>query len=129
MTDSITWKASTSVSAETVRQYGELSGDDNAIHTDSAAAAAAGLAAPVAHGILTVGIALAHAQRWLAEIGAHMTGYDTRFTSPVFVGSEPTAIEIVGRLVGNERLDLTVSATHADRTKPVLRPMRVYFTR
>ena len=39
MTDIRIWRASTKVSAETVRQYGELSGDDNAIHTDPAACA------------------------------------------------------------------------------------------
>lgn len=127
MSDTKTWRASSNVSADTVRQYGELSGDDNAIHTEPEAATAAGLAAPVAHGILTVGIALAHAQRWLAEIGARITGYDTRFTSPVFVGAEPTEIEIEGRVAGDGRLDLVVTATFDGTKKPVLRPMRVYF--
>lgn len=127
MTDIRIWRASTKVSAETVRQYGELSGDDNAIHTDPAAATAAGLAAPVAHGILTVGIALGHAQLWLTEIGARITGYDTRFVSPVFVGAEPTRVDFEGRLAADGRLDLAVNATYNGSTKPVLRPMRVYF--
>lgn len=124
----VRWTASESMTRARVQQYGKISGDDNAIHTDPDAAAGAGLPAPVAHGILTVGIVLVYAAKWLEEIGGHITGYETRFTAPVYVHDDPVQLEIGAEVASDGRLDVSVVATHDGISKVVLRPMRVYFT-
>lgn len=123
----MTWTASEIITRARVQQYGNLSGDDNAIHTDPDAAAAAGLPAPVAHGILTVGIVLAHAAEWLGETGGYITGYETRFTAPVYVYDDPVRLKISADVASAGRLDVSVAAIHGGVSKVVLRPMRVYF--
>lgn len=123
----MSWTASEVMTRARVQQYGEFSGDNNAIHTDPDAAAAAGLPAPVAHGILTVGIVLAHAAEWLGEIGARIEGYETRFTAPVYVYDDPVRLEITADVASDGRLDVSVVAIHDGVSKAVLRPMRVYF--
>ena len=123
------WEAVDEISPDRVRVCGSLSGDDNAIHTDPAAAAAAGLPAPVAHGILTAGIALAHVARWVRDdLGGIVTAYDTRFTAPVYVSESPTTIYIRAKVVQPGRVDAVVEAADLDgQLKAVLRPLRVTY--
>jgi acyl dehydratase len=71
-----------------------LSGDDNPLHVDPAAAAAAGFARPILHGLATFGVV------GLALVGdrcrfepVRLTRLDARFASPVYPG-ETLEIEL-----------------------------------
>jgi acyl dehydratase len=64
-----------------------LSGDPNPLHIDPAAAARAGFARPILHGLCTYGIATRLAMRALTENGASsLAAADGRFTGVVFPG-------------------------------------------
>ena len=114
---------------ERVRAYAAAAKDDNAIHVDPEAARLVGLEAPVAHGMLTVGIALGHVMNWLADAPDRFLRYETRFIKPVFV-PPATAVEItfrgvVGAVTDAEiRIDIKAELS-AGRTT-VLRPFRVF---
>lgn len=116
------------ITSELVAAYGGVSGDDNAIHTDPVAASEAGLPAPIAHGMLTAGIALRKAQLWAATSGRQVIGYETRFVKPVYVSPGiGTNVLITATSDTGDRLDMRVSVIAADGTETVvLRPLRVY---
>ncbi|MFW0790560.1 MaoC family dehydratase [Gordonia sp. CPCC 205333] len=123
----VVWTAEEIVDTERVRRYGVVGGDSNAIHTDPEAAKAAGLPAPVAHGMLTAGIALGHATRWASENGLRLTGYDTRFVAPVYVTPDiPARLQLSAKRTKADRLDISVAVVTDDGAKAVLRPLRVY---
>lgn len=122
----VVWTADEVIDTERVRRYGEVAGDTNAIHTDPAAAQAAGLPAPVAHGMLTAGIVLGHATRWASAHGFELTGYDTRFVAPVYVTpDQPAHLQLSAKRTKADRLDVSVSVVTDEGAKAVLRPMRV----
>lgn len=99
--------------ADLVR-YAGASGDFNPIHFNDAVAEQVGLPGVLAHGMLTMGIAI---QPLVDEVGQdRIVDYQVRFTKPVVVDaleratltvevSEPTPLED-----GLERYDLTVTA-------------------
>lgn len=90
------------ITRDDVARYAAASGDDNPIHRDDAAARAIGLPSVVAHGMLTLGIAMAAVAEWVGP-GWTPIDFGGRFVKPVPVP--------VG--VGAE---LTVAATVADRS-------------
>ncbi|MFC2949354.1 MaoC family dehydratase [Virgibacillus sediminis] len=69
------------ISGEMIRQYAWLSGDDNPIHMSQQAAENEGFQAPVAHGILTMGLI-----GEMAAEGLSITSYEMRFFKPVHQG-------------------------------------------
>ena len=95
-------------------RYAVASGDDNPIHRDDAAARAVGLPSVVAHGMLTLGVAMAAVVEWIGP-GAVPTEFGGRFVKPVPVPVEGPAELTVGATVaerhddGTLRLDLAVS--------------------
>ncbi|NMO04550.1 MaoC family dehydratase [Gordonia sp. TBRC 11910] len=122
----VVWTAEEIIDTERVRRYGVVAGDSNAIHTDPEAARAAGLPAPVAHGMLTAGIVLGHATRWATENGFVLAGYDTRFVAPVYVTpGDPARLQLSAKRSRPDRLDISVAVVTEEGTKAVLRPMRV----
>jgi len=94
-------------------RYAGASGDFNPIHYRDDIAASVGLPGVLAHGMLTMGIAVQPVVDWLGDRGT-VLGYSVRFTRPVVVdpvdGATITVVAKVGALDESEtRIDLTVT--------------------
>ncbi|MFZ7087023.1 MaoC/PaaZ C-terminal domain-containing protein [Curtobacterium sp. RRHDQ10] len=101
-------------------RYAGASGDFNPIHYRDDVAAAVGLPGVLAHGMLTMGLAVQPVADWLGDRG-FVSEYGVRFTRPVVVdpseGATVSVVAKVGTLAADgtpERIDLTVKA--ADQT-------------
>jgi acyl dehydratase len=96
-------------------RYAGASGDFNSIHYRDDVAAAVGLPGVLAHGMLTMGLAVQPVSDWLGDPG-RIVDYQVRFTRPVVVdpesGAEIGVVAKVGKLddeAGQARIDLTVT--------------------
>jgi acyl dehydratase len=94
-------------------RYAGASGDFNDIHYRDDVAEAVGLPGVLAHGMLTMGLAVQPVVDWLGDRGT-VLGYGVRFTRPVVVdpaaGATVTVVAKVGALGEDEtRIDLTVT--------------------
>ncbi len=95
-------------------RYAGASGDFNPIHYRDDIAQSVGLDGVLAHGMLTMGLAVSPVVEWLGPRGS-ITDYQARFTRPVPVdastGATITVVAKVG-LVDDDgaRIDLTVSS-------------------
>ncbi|MET3974689.1 MaoC family dehydratase [Cellulosimicrobium sp. 4261] len=96
-------------------RYAGASGDFNPIHWNDAFAAEVGLPGVIAHGMFTMGAAVALVEDWAGGPGA-VVDYQTRFTRPVPVPNPGVAtLEVtatVGAIdaeAGTVRVDLTVT--------------------
>ncbi|WP_396599100.1 MaoC family dehydratase [Frigoribacterium sp. R86507] len=104
-------------------RYAGASGDFNPIHYRDDVAAEVGLPGVLAHGMLTMGIAVQPVVEWLEGAGddagvlGWVSDYQVRFTRPVVVdptaGAEIVVVAKVGKLddeAGTARIDLTVTS-------------------
>jgi len=103
---------------ESLVRYAGASGDFNPIHYRDDVAAQVGLPGVLAHGMLTMGLAVSTVESWLGDSG-RILEYGVRFTRPVVVDAESGAdvgiVAAVGAVdEGTARIDLTV--THAGTT-------------
>ncbi len=94
-------------------RYAGASGDFNPIHYRDDVAAAVGLPGVLAHGMLTMGLAVQPVVDWLGDRG-WVSDYQVRFTRPVVVdpadGATLSIVAKVGAIEeGAARIDLTVS--------------------
>ncbi|CAN5295452.1 MaoC/PaaZ C-terminal domain-containing protein [soil metagenome] len=94
-------------------RYAGASGDFNTIHYRDDIAESVGLPGVLAHGMLTMGVAVQPVVDWLDNRGV-ILGYGVRFTRPVVVdpadGATVTVVAKVGALGESEtRIDLTVT--------------------
>jgi acyl dehydratase len=96
-------------------RYAGASGDFNPIHYRDDVAASVGLPGVLAHGMLTMGLAVQPVVDWAGD-PARVADYQVRFTRPVVVdpeaGAEVTVSAKVGLLDAEARaarIDLTVS--------------------
>ncbi|MCB1299203.1 MAG: MaoC family dehydratase [Microthrixaceae bacterium] len=103
------------LSRETLVRYAGASGDFNPIHYRDDVAAQMGLPGVLAHGMLTMGLAVETVSAWL-DPELRITEYGTRFTRPVVVDpAHGATVEIVAKVgavdpeAGTARIDLTVS--------------------
>lgn len=101
---------------ESLVRYAGASGDFNPIHYRDDIADQVGLPGVLAHGMLTMGLAVETIVPWLGDAG-RIVEYGVRFTRPVVVDPEHGAdLTIVGTLkaldedAGTGRVDLTVTA-------------------
>lgn len=79
-------------------KYAGASGDFNPIHWDEAFAVKVGLPNVIAHGMLTMGIAIRVVTDWLGDPGAVLE-YGVRFTRPVVVPADTGArLDISGKV-------------------------------
>jgi acyl dehydratase len=94
-------------------RYAGASGDFNPIHYRDAFALSVGLDGVIAHGMLTMGVAVQPVVEWLGPRGI-VVDYQSKFTRPVLVdadaGASITVVAKVG-LVDDDgaRIDLTVT--------------------
>jgi acyl dehydratase len=100
-------------------RYAGASGDFNPIHYRDDVAASVGLPGVLAHGMLTMGLAVQPIVDVVGDPG-RVTDYQVRFTRPVVVdpddGATVTVVAKVGAVFAAEssvRLDLTVSVDGA----------------
>ena len=96
-------------------RYAGASGDFNDIHYRVDVAVAVGLPGVLAHGMLTMGVAVQPVVEWLGDPG-RVLGYQVKFTRPVLVdpvdGAEISVLAKVGAVTAEEqsaRIDLTVT--------------------
>ena len=101
-------------------RYAGASGDFNPIHYRDDVAASVGLPGVLAHGMLTMGIAVQPVVDWAGD-PARVVDYQVRFTRPVPVDGTDGAVITVSAKVGAldvdaaiARIDLTV--TYNDQT-------------
>jgi acyl dehydratase len=101
-------------------RYAGASGDFNPIHYRDDVAASVGLPGVLAHGMLTMGLAVQPVAEWLGDRG-WVQDYGVRFTRPVVVdpesGADVSVVAKVGQIDEDgtpTRIDLT--ATAADQT-------------
>jgi acyl dehydratase len=101
------------LSRDTLVRYAGASGDFNPIHYRDDVAASVGLPGVLAHGMLTMGIAVQPVVDWLGTAG-WVSDYQVRFTRPVVVdpaeGATVTVVAKVGAIEETAtRIDLTVT--------------------
>lgn len=102
------------ITRDSLVRYAGASGDFNPIHYRDDVAASVGLPGVLAHGMLTMGLAVQPVVDW-AEDPARVADYQVRFTRPVVVdptdGAELSVVAKVGQLDAETqvaRIDLTV---------------------
>jgi acyl dehydratase len=95
-------------------RYAGASGDFNPIHYRDDFAKSVGLDGVLAHGMLTMGVAVQVVADWVGDAGK-IIDYGVRFTKPVFVDASDGAVVVVTGKVGNinsetneVRIDLSV---------------------
>lgn len=98
-------------------KYAGASGDFNPIHYRDDIAQSVGLPGVLAHGMLTMGIAIQPVAQWIGD-PAKIVDYQVRFTRPVPVDPADGATVVVTATVGavdadTARIDLTVVAAGA----------------
>ena len=94
-------------------RYAGASGDFNPIHYRDDVAQSVGLPGVLAHGMLTMGLAVQPVVDWLGDPG-RVLDYQVKFTRPVLVDPELGAVVTVVAKVGAidddvTRIDLTVT--------------------
>jgi acyl dehydratase len=100
---------------ESLVRYAGASGDFNPIHYRDDIAASVGLPGVLAHGMLTMGLAVQPVVDWAGD-PARIVDYQVRFTRPVLVDPmEGALVTVVARVAAIEtdarvaRVDLTVT--------------------
>jgi acyl dehydratase len=95
-------------------RYAGASGDFNPIHYRDDFAQSVGLPGVLAHGMLTMGVAVQVAADWVVDAGK-IVDYGVRFTKPVLVDAvEGATVVVTGKVgeidaeAGEVRVDLTV---------------------
>ncbi|WP_348786578.1 MaoC family dehydratase [Leifsonia sp. NPDC080035] len=96
-------------------RYAGASGDFNPIHYRDDVATSVGLPGVIAHGMLTMGVAVQPVVDWIGD-PARVSDYQVRFTRPVIVDPETGATVSVTAKVGQldaearvARIDLTTT--------------------
>ncbi len=96
-------------------RYAGASGDFNPIHYRDDFAQSVGLDGVLAHGMLTMGVAVQVAVDWVGDAGK-VIDYGVRFTKPVFVDAAEGAVLVVTGKIGEidaengeVRIDLSAS--------------------
>jgi acyl dehydratase len=94
-------------------RYAGASGDFNPIHYRDDVAASVGLPGVLAHGMLTMGIAVQPVVEWAGD-PARVVDYQVRFTRPVVVDADSGAEVAVTAKIG--QLDAEASTARIDLT-------------
>ncbi|TFD71517.1 MaoC family dehydratase [Cryobacterium gelidum] len=116
---SVVAEATFSLTRDSLVRYAGASGDFNPIHYRDDIAQSVGLSGVLAHGMLTMGLAVQPVVDWAGD-PARVVDYQVRFTRPVFVDATDGAIVTVVAKVGAldpdadvARIDLTVTFNDA----------------
>lgn len=118
-------EATYSLTRESLVRYAGASGDFNPIHYRDDVAQGVGLPGVLAHGMLTMGVAVQPVVEWCGS-ECMVQSYQVRFTKPVVVhptsGASITVLATVGEVardpsenVSHVRVDLTVTSDAGDK--------------
>ncbi|TFD55772.1 acyl dehydratase [Cryobacterium sp. Hh7] len=110
---SVVAEASFSLTRDSLVRYAGASGDFNPIHYRDDVAQSVGLSGVLAHGMLTMGLAVQPVVDWAGD-PARVVDYQVRFTRPVFVDATVGAVVMVVAKVG--ALDVEASVARIDLT-------------
>jgi len=99
---------SVELSRDSLVRYAGASGDFNPIHYRDDVAMSVGLEGVLAHGMLTMGLAVAPVTAWLGDRG-FVSSYQVRFTKPVYV--PPTGSVTVAVSVSLAKVDETTEGS------------------
>ena len=115
MVGSVVAEATFALTRDSLVRYAGASGDFNPIHYRDDIAQSVGLSGVLAHGMLTMGLAVQPVVDWAGD-PARVLDYQVRFTRPVFVdatdGATVSVVAKVGAVdleTGVARIDLTVT--------------------
>jgi len=105
---SVVAEADFSITRDSLVRYAGASGDFNPIHYRDDIAQSVGLSGVLAHGMLTMGLAVQPVVEW-AQDPARVIDYQVRFTRPVFVDASAGAVVTVVAKVGAVDLEAQVA--------------------
>jgi acyl dehydratase len=111
-------EASYPLTRDSLVRYAGASGDFNPIHYRDDVAQSVGLPGVLAHGMLTMGLAVQPVVDWLGDPGK-VLDYQVKFTRPVLVDPEVGAVVTVVAKVGaieDEALRLDLTVTFGEQT-------------
>lgn len=94
-------------------RYAGASGDFNSIHYRDDVAVSVGLPGVLAHGMLTMGVAVQVVVDWLGDAG-RVIDYGVRFTKPVLVDATDGAVLIISGAIAE--IDLEAKTARVDLT-------------
>ncbi len=100
-----------SFTRDSLVKYAGASGDFNPIHYRDDFAKSVGLDGVLAHGMLTMGVAVQVAVNWIGDSGK-VIDYGVRFTKPVFVPADGKAEVVVTGKIG--AIDLESGTVRVD---------------
>jgi acyl dehydratase len=107
------------ITRDVLVRYAAASGDFNPIHYNDAAAKSSGLPGVIAHGMLTMGVAINLVTQWVGDPGA-VLDYEVRFSRPIVVPwPEGTELTVSGQVTaydaceGIATITLTVTCQEA----------------
>lgn len=104
------------LSAEDVRTFADLTGDDNPIHVDEEYAETTRFGKPIVHGVLLLGIISKVLGRDFPGHGSIAVGISCRFLRPVPVGSEITVeVKISEKIDKRKHVKARVYVYHEGR--------------
>ncbi len=107
------------ITRETLIRYAGASGDFNVIHWNERVATDVGLPNVIAHGMLTMGLAIRVVTDWLGD-PSRLLEYGCRFTRPVVVPDDGVGavLEVSARVtaVEDDRAVITLSASSGGTT-------------
>ena len=94
-------------------RYAGASGDFNSIHYRDDVAVSVGLPGVLAHGMLTMGVAVQVVVDWLGDAG-RVIDYGVRFTKPVLVDATDGAVLVISGAIAE--IDLEAKTARVDLT-------------
>ena len=94
-------------------RYAGASGDFNSIHYRDDVAVSVGLPGVLAHGMLTMGVAVQVVVDWVGDAG-RVIDYGVRFTKPVLVDATDGAVLIISGAIAE--IDLEAKTARIDLT-------------
>ena len=103
---------SVELSRDSLVRYAGASGDFNPIHYRDDVAKSVGLEGVLAHGMLTMGLAVAPVTAWLGNRG-FVSSYQVRFTKPVYVPADGGVTVVVSVSLAKVDEPIAGSATLA----------------
>lgn len=108
-----------SITRETLVRYAGASGDFNIIHWNERFATEVGLPDVIAHGMLTMGLAIQVVTDWLDD-PSRLLEYGCRFTRPVVVPDDGAGatLEVSGKVtaIDGDRAVITLTAVSSEVT-------------
>lgn len=119
-----TWKTVTvgdnasktiTITSEMVKQFAQLTGDDNPIHLDEAYAKKTVFRKPVVHGVFQISLISALLATEMPGRGSIYHSQNTNFTAALFVGDTVTAkVEVIERLEETKQIRLKTTCMNSN---------------